>query len=92
VGFDLLTLSPGRNRGKGVHGRYFQLKNWSGQQQQDWLHKHAGPYTAFGLVATLLEMVPIVSIAFSFTNAGKNTTRRPKLFASWNRAATDDDI
>lgn len=27
-----------------------------------------GPYTGFGIVATLLEMVPVLGIFFTFTN------------------------
>ncbi|POR32547.1 Outer spore wall protein RRT8 [Tolypocladium paradoxum] len=64
----ILTDVSGRNRGKLVHGRYFQLKKWSSSQRSAWLEKHAGPYTAFGLVATLLEMVPLASMFFMYTN------------------------
>ncbi|KAJ8124005.1 hypothetical protein ONZ43_g176 [Nemania bipapillata] len=63
-----LNFIPGRTRGKSVHGRYFQLKGWSPSQQRDWLQQHNGPYTTFGTVATLLEMVPVVSTFFAFTN------------------------
>ncbi|KAH7175483.1 hypothetical protein EDB81DRAFT_751011 [Dactylonectria macrodidyma] len=68
VGTVIFILLQGRNRGKGVHGRYFQLKAWSASKQSDWLNKNVGPYTAFGLVATVLEMIPLASIFFTFTN------------------------
>ncbi|CAM1501706.1 Fc.00g036900.m01.CDS01 [Cosmosporella sp. VM-42] len=68
VGTVLFIIIQGRNRGKGVHGRYFQLKNWSASERSDWLQKHVGPYTAFGLAATLLEMIPVASMFFTFTN------------------------
>ncbi|KAJ2903710.1 hypothetical protein MKZ38_009448 [Zalerion maritima] len=68
VGTVIFVALQGRNRGGMIHGRYFQLKRWSASQRQDYLNEHKGPYTAFGLVATLLEMVPFVSIFFSFTN------------------------
>ncbi|KAK7420679.1 hypothetical protein QQX98_002674 [Neonectria punicea] len=68
VGTVIFIILQGRNRGKGVHGRYFQLKTWSQEKQSDWLNKNVGPYTAFGLVATLLEMIPLASIFFTFTN------------------------
>ncbi|KAI1423910.1 hypothetical protein F5Y12DRAFT_785731 [Xylaria sp. FL1777] len=68
VGTVVFIIIQGRTRGKLVHGRYFQLKGWSSSQQQDWLQKHVGPYTTFGTVATLLEMIPVVSIFFAFTN------------------------
>ncbi|KAM5346728.1 hypothetical protein ACJ41O_009733 [Fusarium nematophilum] len=71
VGTVIFIIIQGRNRGKGVHGRYFQLKQWSAPKRTDWLNKNVGPYTAFGLVATLLEMIPLASMFFTFTNTGK---------------------
>ncbi|KAI0868877.1 hypothetical protein GGS24DRAFT_480751 [Hypoxylon argillaceum] len=68
VGTILFIVLQGRTRGKLVHGRYFQLKGWSSSQQRDWLQQHNGPYTTFGTIATLLEMVPVVSTFFAFTN------------------------
>ncbi|KAI1164916.1 hypothetical protein F5B18DRAFT_231189 [Nemania serpens] len=68
VGTIIFIIIQGRARGKSVHGRYFQLKGWSPSQQQDWLQRHNGPYTTFGTVATLLEMIPVVSTFFAFTN------------------------
>ncbi|GJN67495.1 hypothetical protein PLICBS_001521 [Purpureocillium lilacinum] len=68
VGTVIFIVLQGRARGKRVHGRYFQLKKWSARQREDWLEKHTGPYTSFGLVATLLEMIPVVSIFFTYTN------------------------
>ncbi|OTB07323.1 hypothetical protein M426DRAFT_318009 [Hypoxylon sp. CI-4A] len=68
VGTILFILIQGRTRGSSVHGRYFQLKGWTSSQQNDWLKRHTGPYTTFGTIATLLEMIPIASMFFAFTN------------------------
>ncbi|CCE31295.1 hypothetical protein E4U22_006387 [Claviceps purpurea] len=68
VGTAAFLYLQARNRGEMVHGRYFQLKEWSGSQKQEWLNKHTGAYTAFGMVATLLEMIPIANIFFTYTN------------------------
>ncbi|KAI0542715.1 hypothetical protein GGR58DRAFT_451673 [Xylaria digitata] len=68
VGTVISIVLQGRTRGKSVHGRYFQLKGWSSSQQRDWLQQHVGPYTTFGTIATLLEMIPVVSTFFAFTN------------------------
>ncbi|ROT37658.1 hypothetical protein SODALDRAFT_280111 [Sodiomyces alkalinus F11] len=62
VGSALFVLIQARARGQHVHGR------WSASQSQDWLKRHSGPYTAFGLVATGLEMIPFASMFFSFSN------------------------
>ncbi|EXF80485.1 hypothetical protein CPAR01_14938 [Colletotrichum paranaense] len=69
VGTVIFISLQARSRGQAVHGRYFQLKNWSSSRRADWLKRHAGPYTAFGLVATALEMIPFASVLFTFTNA-----------------------
>ncbi|RDW61522.1 hypothetical protein BP5796_11414 [Coleophoma crateriformis] len=68
VGTVLFVLIQGRTRGNSVHNRYFQLKKWSNAEREAWLKENTGPYTSFGTVATLLELVPVASILFSFTN------------------------
>ncbi|KAK0733709.1 hypothetical protein B0T26DRAFT_633531 [Lasiosphaeria miniovina] len=68
VGTVVFILFQGRSRGNGVHDRYFQLKRWPSSKRSKWLSDHTGPYAAFGTVATLLEMVPLASVLFSFTN------------------------
>ncbi|RYP43463.1 hypothetical protein DL768_009909 [Monosporascus sp. mg162] len=68
IGTIMFILIQGRGRGESVHSRYFQLKEWSSTQQKDWLSRHTAPYTAFGTIATLLEMIPILSSFFAFTN------------------------
>lgn len=68
VGTVAFILINGRSRGQSAHDRYFQLKRWSASKRSDWLAQHVGPYTAYGTVATLFEMIPLASILFSFTN------------------------
>jgi len=68
VGTVIFVLLQGRTRGNDVHTRYFQLKKWSNSQREEWLKENTAPYTAFGTVATLLELVPVASILFAFTN------------------------
>jgi len=68
VGTVAFILLRGRSRGDSVHDRYFQLKGWPSSRRSKWLRDHKGPYTAFGTVATILEMIPVASIVFSFTN------------------------
>lgn len=68
VGTAVFVFIQGRNRGKSAHSRYFSLKGWNAKQSERFTSEHVGPYTAFGTVATLIELVPVVSILFSFTN------------------------
>ncbi|OBT61256.1 hypothetical protein VE03_09368 [Pseudogymnoascus sp. 23342-1-I1] len=68
VGTITFLFLQGKGRGTYAHSRYFQLKKMSASSQNTFVRENAGPYTAFGIVASLLEMVPIASIFFSFTN------------------------
>ncbi|KAK8148710.1 hypothetical protein G3M48_009386 [Beauveria asiatica] len=68
VGTVAFVFFQGRNRGRSVHERYFQLKRWSDAQKSKWVNTHVGAYTSFGLVATALEMIPIASMLFTYTN------------------------
>jgi len=68
VGTVIFVLLQGRTRGRSTHTRYFQLKKWTNAEREEWLKENTAPYTAFGTVATLLELIPVASIFFSFTN------------------------
>jgi len=68
VGTVLFVGIQGKARGRAVHTRYFQLKKWTDSERESFLNEHSGPYTAFGTVATLLELIPVASILFAFTN------------------------
>ncbi|KAK6451011.1 hypothetical protein ACSS6W_002307 [Trichoderma asperelloides] len=68
VGTAAFIFLHGKHRGNIVHSRYFQLKNWSDLQRAQWINTHSGAYASFGVVATLLEMIPVVSVFFSYTN------------------------
>lgn len=68
VGTVLFVLAQGKRYGPSAHARYFQLKGMPKAKQEEWIEKRRGAYTAFGIVASLLEMVPIAGILFAFTN------------------------
>jgi len=68
VGTVIFVFVQGKTRGQSVHTRYFQLKKWTTSEKESFLKEHQGPYTAFGTVATLLELIPVASILFAFTN------------------------
>ncbi|KAH8692950.1 hypothetical protein BGW36DRAFT_302318 [Talaromyces proteolyticus] len=68
VGTLLFVVLQGRKFGLGVHERYFQLKGWKGSEREEWVQRHTPAYTSFGVLGFALEMVPVVSIFFSYTN------------------------
>ncbi|CAG8951529.1 hypothetical protein HYFRA_00007445 [Hymenoscyphus fraxineus] len=68
VGTVIFVLLQGKSRGNTIHTRYFQLKKWSNSEREAWLKENTAAYTAFGTVATLLELIPFASIFFTFTN------------------------
>ncbi|CUS20774.1 LAQU0S01e14356g1_1 [Lachancea quebecensis] len=53
-------LSP--TRGFSYGKRFYVLKNLNGSQLKDKFYEHLGEYTAFGMMAGLLELIPIMSI------------------------------
>ncbi|KAI9313354.1 hypothetical protein BX666DRAFT_1864522 [Dichotomocladium elegans] len=55
-------------RGGSTHKRYFDLYNWSDAKRQRRIEKAFGEYHRFGMVATLLEMIPFLGFVFSYTN------------------------
>ncbi|KAI9852651.1 MAG: hypothetical protein M1838_006108 [Thelocarpon superellum] len=68
VGTILFLILQGRRAGEAAHTRYFQLKGMGNSQKRDYVSARQGAYTSFGLVSVLLELVPVASILFSFTN------------------------
>ncbi|KAI8097822.1 uncharacterized protein B0P05DRAFT_522214 [Gilbertella persicaria] len=55
-------------RGGQAHQRYFQLYKWTPVQRQRRIELHFWQYQRFGLVATLLEMIPFAGYLFIYTN------------------------
>ena len=68
VGTAMYILLQGRSAGPAAHARYFQLKRWTASKRNEFVEENRGPYTSFGVVANLLELVPIAGIFFTFTN------------------------
>jgi len=68
VGTAMFILLQGKSRGPAAHSRYFQLKRFSNAQKNEWVNENIAAYTSFGVVATLLELIPFASIPLSFTN------------------------
>ncbi|KAK1922928.1 hypothetical protein DB88DRAFT_493169 [Papiliotrema laurentii] len=59
----------GLKAGPGYHARYFQLKGFDKDKRHSAIQKRRGAYTAFGTVAMVLNLIPIVSILFTFTTS-----------------------
>lgn len=68
VGTVMFVVLQGKRTGPMAHTRYFQLKEWNKSQQENHVEEYRPAYTGFGIAATLLEMVPVASIFFAFTN------------------------
>ncbi|PNS19680.1 hypothetical protein CAC42_7524 [Sphaceloma murrayae] len=68
VGTVIFVILQGKRNGPTLHQRYFQLKGMNKSRQDDFVEQRTGAYTGFGVVSTLLEMVPVVGIFFAFTN------------------------
>lgn len=68
VGTVIFIIVQGKKTGPNAHARYFQLKGMNKARREEHVEKRTGAYTGFGIVANLLEMVPVVGIFFAFTN------------------------
>lgn len=89
VGTIIFIILQGKRGGPAAHQRYFQLKEWNKRQREIFIEENRGGYTAFGIVAFLLEMIPFANLVFAFTNTvgaalwaadlEKGVTTAPKL-------------
>ncbi|KAK3176108.1 hypothetical protein OEA41_007430 [Lepraria neglecta] len=68
VGTMIFVVLQGKRAGPAAHARYFQLKQWNSNQRQKHIEEYKAAYTSFGVAAVLLELVPMASILFAFTN------------------------
>lgn len=68
VGTLLFLTLQGKKMGQNALDRYFELKQFSHKQREEWLEVHEGDYISFGMACSLLEMVPFASFVFSCTN------------------------
>lgn len=52
------------------HTRYFELKGWKKDQSKklQFIEEHEPAYRAFGFVAMLLNLIPVVNVFFAITN------------------------
>jgi len=68
VGTVIFIALQGRNTGPTAHARYFQLKEMTKSEREQFIEEKKAAYTSFGVVALLLEMIPMAGIFFTFTN------------------------
>lgn len=68
IGTVLFIILQGRKFGPSAHERYFQLKQMSSRQKEEFVKKRKAAYTSFGVPAVLLELVPVAGVFFAFTN------------------------
>ncbi|KAJ7790587.1 hypothetical protein B0H14DRAFT_3891119 [Mycena olivaceomarginata] len=66
-GGPLYCLVLGRRAGPFQHYRYFKLLGLTRTQQQAFVRKRQWKYTWFGMVALLLQLVPVFSMLFLLT-------------------------
>jgi uncharacterized protein involved in cysteine biosynthesis len=58
-----MTHTPtGYKAGPSYHARYFQLKGFDKAHREAFVDSRRGQYTAFGTVAMVFNLVPVVNI------------------------------
>lgn len=68
VGTFVFLGAQGKRAGPGYHSRYFEQKGLKKSDRDGWVKQREPAYFAFGLAARLLEMLPVVGVAFAATN------------------------
>ncbi|KAI9484501.1 hypothetical protein BDB00DRAFT_132054 [Zychaea mexicana] len=58
----------GLTRGGQTHKRYFDLYEWTAARRQRQIEQAFWQYHQFGVVASVLEMIPFAGFVFSYTN------------------------
>ena len=58
----------GLSKGGETHKRYFDLNEWTMVRRQRQIEQGFWQYHQFGVVATILEMIPFAGFVFSYTN------------------------
>jgi hypothetical protein len=58
----------GKARMSDVHRRYFDMKDMTLDERQEWIDKRHDDYRTFAFVCQALELVPVLGIVFGFTN------------------------
>ncbi|KAF9915101.1 hypothetical protein BX616_006880 [Lobosporangium transversale] len=58
----------GKARSHYVHRRYFDMKEMTAQEREEWIKTRKSQYTTFGIIAQGLELLPFIGILFGFTN------------------------
>ena len=51
-----------------VHKRYFDMKDMTVDEREKWIKSRQADYRAFAFVSQALEVIPILSVIFGFTN------------------------
>ncbi|GJJ72925.1 hypothetical protein EMPS_05283 [Entomortierella parvispora] len=59
----------GKARMPDIHRYYFDKKEMTEKEREDWIKRQEAQYLAFGFVSQALELVPIFGILFGFTNS-----------------------
>ncbi|KAG0045023.1 hypothetical protein BGZ83_009726 [Gryganskiella cystojenkinii] len=59
----------GRARMPDIHRYYFDKKEMTEKEREDWIKRQEAQYLAFGFVSQALELVPVLGILFGFTNS-----------------------
>jgi len=69
LGTALFLLFNGSRAGPSYHNRYFELKKLSSDKREAFVKKNSGSYTAFGVAAQALQLVPVAGLALTLSTS-----------------------
>ncbi|KAF7965230.1 hypothetical protein HWV62_44915 [Athelia sp. TMB] len=68
LGTAFFLVYNGTKSGPNCHNRYFALKGQSGAERDAIVAQRRGAYASFGVMATALQLIPVVSMVFDCTS------------------------
>ncbi|KAL9091448.1 MAG: hypothetical protein Q9165_004834 [Trypethelium subeluteriae] len=69
VGVPLFLFLTGRRAGPLLQWRYFQLREFDKKERNAFIKRNRASYTVFGMVALVLQLIPVLSMLFLLTTA-----------------------
>ncbi|KAI8901401.1 hypothetical protein BC833DRAFT_578030 [Globomyces pollinis-pini] len=69
AGQGVYVLINGYRQGRVIHTRYFELKGWDKTTSDQFMNNNSADYLSFGIMKTLLEMIPVVNFLGLYVSA-----------------------
>ena len=91
AGVPLFLFLTGARAGPLLQWRYFQLREFDKKERNTFIKRHRAGYTVFGIVALILQLIPVLSMLFLLTTAAGSALFASQLEKQQKRVADTSD-